>query len=285
MLNSSRLPWLALLIFAAVVWTLWPQSSPEKASETGAQLKLELEKFQQRISALEADLSREIITRQALERRLAQLEHNGSLATAASSTPEAASYKAPPMEIMEPGFAATIDDNMSGSDAPELVNIEQKLLAIGLPPDTAQAVRHRIDQNRLEMLSLRDTAFREGWSESDRYTEQMRELSDSTRGIREEFGDQVYDQYLFAAGRPNRVVVREVYRGSAAETAGIRPGDIITGYAAERIFSMSNLREATLQGEAGETVLVDLIRDQQPISTNIMRGPMGISMGTTSLAP
>jgi S1-C subfamily serine protease len=75
------------------------------------------------------------------------------------------------------------------------------------------------------------------------------------------------------------VNVRNVLSSSAAERAGIEPGDQIVAYSGQRIFEVGELNQVLLQGEAGETVLVDIIRDGQPMQVAIERGPLGISSG------
>ena len=124
-----------------------------------------------------------------------------------------------------------------------------------------------------------------GWNGVIEYVEKMHELSNPLKGLREEFGDDVYDRYLFATDQPNRVRVRSVIAGSAAQQAGIMPGDLVLGYAGNKIFSMQALRRATTEGLAGAAVLVDLLRNNQPFSVTVTRGPLGIVMESTRLSP
>ena len=97
--------------------------------------------------------------------------------------------------------------------------------------------------------------------------------------------DEAYARYLYAVGRPNQVTVQRVLSGSAAETAGLRPGDVLLGYQGERVFAASDLRRATQAGDAGDTVTLEVLRDGQRIQAYVPRGPLGISMSSDSVLP
>lgn len=187
-----------------------------------------------------------------------------------------------PQPVLEP---AKDPAQSSTSSQPARQNFEQRLIAANIPVDTIQRIQDRISENRLAVLNLRDKASRENWIDTQEYNEKAHQLNNTSSGIREEFGEETYDAYLYASGRPNRVTVQQVYNGSAAQTAGIQPDDIIDSYASKKIYTMNELRQATIQGVPGETVLVELIRDGAPVSTSVPRGPLGISMNITSLAP
>ena len=64
-----------------------------------------------------------------------------------------------------------------------------------------------------------------------------------------------------------------------AQIAGLRPGDEIIGYDGKRIFSMIDLTDQTIQGEPGETILVDVIREGFLMQVAVSRGPLGITGG------
>jgi hypothetical protein len=161
----------------------------------------------------------------------------------------------------------------------------QALTDAGIPLATAEAMRDWIGQNRLAMLNLRDRAEREGWLNTTRYATELRKLIIPTYGLREQYGDDMYDRFLYATGKSNRVVAADVYSASAAGASGIMPGDIVYSYANKTIFSMNDLKQATLEGEAGESVLVLLQRDGVYFSITVPRGPLGIEMRMESHAP
>jgi hypothetical protein len=97
--------------------------------------------------------------------------------------------------------------------------------------------------------------------------------------LRAELGESGYERYLEANGRSTSVTVGTVIESSPAERAGLMPGDRITRYGGERIFGMSDLTRQTMEGAPGQQVVVDILRDGQPMQVVIPRGPLGISGG------
>jgi hypothetical protein len=224
-----------------------------------------------RLDMLETELAQLTTERLQFEERIAQLESLNSPTT----TQETHITKT---------SATDIKPEQIESDTIDLP-VQQKLINQGLAVETVNMLQKYIDDKRLQRLNLRDQAIREGWQDSDEYVEKMHALGDAAYGLKQEFGEEVYDQYLYASGRPNRVIVREVINGSVAQSAGLQPGDIITRYADEAIYSMNDLRQATTEGTSGETILLEFIRDKQPYSVTIVRGPLGISMDFARIAP
>jgi hypothetical protein len=160
-----------------------------------------------------------------------------------------------------------------------------ELTAAQIPLATADAIRDLIAQNRLALLQLRDQAEREGWFNTTRYAQALRKLLDPTHGIRTQFGDDIYDRYLYATGRANRVVATAVYPNSAASAAGIQAGDTILSYASKNIYSMRDLQQATVQGQSDESVLMVLERNGSSFSITLPRGPLGIELKMKSEKP
>jgi membrane-associated protease RseP (regulator of RpoE activity) len=95
--------------------------------------------------------------------------------------------------------------------------------------------------------------------------------------LRMEIGDVEYEQYLKALGRPTEVNVMGVLAGSPAEQAGIRPGDRIVSYAGTRVFDTREISPLTLEGNPGESVLVDIEREGQRLTVVVPRGPLGLN--------
>ncbi len=96
--------------------------------------------------------------------------------------------------------------------------------------------------------------------------------------LRDELSDAEYDSYLNATGRPSRVTVTGVMENSQAEYAGIRPGDQIVTYAGVRVFDFREVVSLTQQGTPGESVIVELLRDGQPMQVAVYRGVLGASL-------
>lgn len=280
MINSVSLLWIGFIVLALLLLRdQWLSPDDQSQSPASTAQATDTQQLERRINALEGELTEALLQRQAIERRLTQLEQGNPVAIGDGE-------ESLPVETRGDTDAAEERSQGENTNAQqESLTLEQRMIAAGIPSDTIQSIQQRIDRNRLQMLELRNTAIRDGWSDTEEYTERINELSNATRGLREEFGDEVFDEYLYASGRPNRVRINEVYQGSAAANAGLQPGDILVGYGSSRIFSMSALRQSTVEGTVGESVLVELIRDGQPITTTITRGPMGISMTTTRVKP
>src|SRR6185312_11457555 len=61
------------------------------------------------------------------------------------------------------------------------------------------------------------------------------------------------------------VLVSQVTEGSAAEKAGIKPGDVITSINGQTIKSNSELRNAIGLSRVGDQLDVALVRDRKPL--------------------
>lgn len=95
--------------------------------------------------------------------------------------------------------------------------------------------------------------------------------------LRESIGDETYERYLQANNRSTKISVSNILSSSPAENSGLKAGDRIIGYAGERVFNVRDLNKLTVQGEAGESVLLEIERDGEPIQLTIPRGPIGIN--------
>jgi len=215
----------------------------------------------------EAERSREEIAE--LREEVARL----SLAEDQSGSPDASAPSAPERFTQRPARA---QNNTDHRDA---------LIQAGVTPDLADSIQQRQDQKSLARLELFDRAAREGYSNTERLTEEIEELDAASPSLRQELGDSAYDEYLFNAGRANRVVVDSVINGSNADISGVQVGDIIFSYASRRIFTQQGLRAATQEGVRDEPIVLELVRDQQTVTLDAIRGPLGISMTPLSVSP
>jgi hypothetical protein len=155
----------------------------------------------------------------------------------------------------------------------------------GMRAGEIDELQARLEEIALERLYLRDQATREGWVGKPRFRRSMRELDGSYRELGDEYGEDAYDWILFAAGRDNRIQVTRVMAGSAAEDAGLEAGDVVVGYADERIFDGPSLQRATTTGEAGETVVLDVVRGGEVIRVYPPRGPLGVTLESIKVEP
>lgn len=176
------------------------------------------------------------------------------------------------------------------SDPPEPADTgdgrRSAMVRAGVAEDLAADLLWRESQAELERLEIRDLALREGWFGTERYREELSRLEGQVPDLRGELGDEVYDRYLFHAGEENRVRVASVIPGSAAEAAGLAPGDVIDAYGGNRIFSFGELRTATSAGERGELVAVQVLRpDGARMEAWLPRGPLGVRLDLTRMDP
>ena len=97
--------------------------------------------------------------------------------------------------------------------------------------------------------------------------------------MRTELGEADYERYRAAMGQPTSVGVADVLASSPAERAGLMPGDEIVAYGGKRVFDVGELNALTLEGTAGESVVLDVRRDGQNVQLVMPRGPIGITGG------
>jgi membrane-associated protease RseP (regulator of RpoE activity) len=95
--------------------------------------------------------------------------------------------------------------------------------------------------------------------------------------LRDSMGDDAYARYLEAQGQPTAVRVTQVMGGSPGSRAGLQPGDELVSYNGERVFSVLDLRELTMQGEPGQDVVIEVDRDGMRMQLTLPSGPIGIS--------
>lgn len=155
----------------------------------------------------------------------------------------------------------------------------------GFSQDEAEWLSTLWGQQQMELLYLRDEASREGWLNTPRYREAMRDLRNGEGSLRDEVGLDMYDRFLFATGQSNRVVLDSVIESSPAQAIGLQPGDTILTYDGSRILTAPDLRTATSAGEPGVPVVIEVERDGQLIEFQIARGPIGVTLGTRRVEP
>ena len=174
--------------------------------------------------------------------------------------------------------AASISVDAEPQPQPEdfATQLTNRLAAAGFTEKEAEALRRRQGAMQMQQVELDDRARREGWVNTPRYYQEMSKVSNDTDPIRAELGDDAFDRYLFAVGRPNRLRVGRVIETSPAEQAGLRQGDVILSYAGQRVFSTQQLTSLRSGGERGAAVTVEILRDGVPMQLTFPRGPMGV---------
>lgn len=161
----------------------------------------------------------------------------------------------------------------------------EALIAAGIDPLYAEAFQTELDQYQLARLELIDQAEREGRRGADEFAQELDAFEDQRPRLRDEIGDDAFDRYLHEAGRNNRVIVRSIISGSAADLAGLRAGDTFISYGGERVFFVNQLQRETREGVRGESMPVVIERAGQRLRFEIPRGPLGITLGRSKQGP
>jgi len=159
------------------------------------------------------------------------------------------------------------------------------LISAGVDPLVAEEIKQRSDEWTLQRLELVDQATREGWRQSEQFSERLTALREERPSIREELGDSNYDRYLFASGESNRVQISSIINGSAAQIAGMENGDVVLSYANNRVFTANELQRATREGSRGEPVQLEVLRLGEQLNIELPRGPMGVTLNGMRLEP
>jgi hypothetical protein len=193
-----------------------------------------------------------------------------SARTAAASAPADAEAR-PGAEDAGPRFRGPGGFGRPGFGGADESRID-RFVAAGFSADRAAYLDRRASELRMQALEAEYEAARSG-KPADPAAE------NPEQALRGELGDADYERYLQALGRPTRVGVRGVLASSPAEKAGLQPGDEITSYAGRRVFDVNELSRLTYEGQAGETVAVDVVRNGQPMQIYVQRGPLGITGG------
>lgn len=219
----------------------------------------------ERIAALEAAVAMERQARQILEDELLVLGDTLAALTepesgvAAVTSPAAADVDSPD------DAERSRERSRRGRDESR----REQLVGAGFTPAEAERIVRRESELRMAAIEARYEARRTG---------EPYEFS-SRDALREELGDEAYSRYLEARGRPVNVTVSTVYEGSPALAAGLRPGDEIVRYDGRRVFSMNEISDMIVEGEPGENVAVDILRDGMPMQLSMPRGPLGVGGG------
>lgn len=224
-----------------------------------------------RLEALEEALAAEVDQRMALEERVADLASQLEVFSDRSALPAELATGVQDSAAVQPQRARSRDAGATRA-ASERRMVEQ-LIAGGFAADRAEWINRRSQELRMQTLQAQYAAMREG-----RALEPVAMLGNE--GIlRAELGEADYERYLAALGRPTSVGVRDVLASSPAESSGLLPGDEIVAYDGKRVFDMRELNALTLQGTAGESVVVDVRRGDQNVQFVMPRGPIGIFGG------
>ena len=223
---------------------------------------------EQRILALEAAVAEERNARQLLEEELSALYAEID-ALGEADREQDLPVEPDAAELQRRARAALVQrSRMDDSTEGRL----RRLTEAGFAPDRADWIIKR--EAELQLAAMQATF------EARRAREPLDFLDPRVNpdaALRAEIGDAEYEQYLTADGRSTTVSVGMVIDSSPGQIAGLRPGDEIVRYNGQRVFNTMELNLQTMQGEPGESVVVDVLRDGVPVQFVLPRGPIGIT--------
>ena len=248
--------------------------------------------------ALNKDSSAIAPNESALLERVQQLESRLNSLSNLPPVPEAHVFD-PPVQQPEESLAGTteladVEDDGIEQEPPSVLVTEftapgsgvagalrlqpeyqkQQLVEAGFGEEEAAWIVQNESEIALQQLYDQYNARREAWQNAAESGQQRLTTMDR---LRERIGDDYYEQYLEAKGWPTSVSIGTVIEGSPAQNAGLQPGDQVTAYDGSRVFNLRDVNRLTVQGELGESVLLEVERDGEPMQLTIPRGPIGIS--------
>ncbi len=260
--------------FAAASWIYTADTEPEVASSTmevtssfDAGLPVE-----ERIAALERAVSDERFARQLLQEEVFYLtaELEQITGTNGVELPEQIEAEQAVDESRDSRSSRRADYRRRNS----LEGRIERLIEAGFLPSQASMIARRESELQMQSLRTRYEAERSGDP-----VDYWRNRNAGNVTLRQELGDADFERYLVANNRSTSITVSSVIESSPAQSAGLQPGDEIIRYDGERVFSMSDLTRQTMDGTAGQNVLVDIMRNGNPMQIVMPRGPVGISGG------
>jgi hypothetical protein len=234
-----------------------------------------------RLVALQDALAAERTARESLALELAALraQTDEIAAQLRAGAPTPAANAAASSAALPPAQA----EAAAVADAPQPPLFDVEALVAGcMHRSDVETLRARWERYQLDGLDLNNRAMREDFFMKPRHREEHFALD---AAFRNDVGDDGYDAYLRATGKPNRVAVREVLPAGAGGLAGLEVGDELVEYAGLRVFSTADLQLLTASGRLGETVSLDVLRGGQLLSLRAVRGPLGIVLDPVKRAP
>jgi membrane-associated protease RseP (regulator of RpoE activity) len=153
----------------------------------------------------------------------------------------------------------------------------------GMSEREIDRARRRIEELQREEEELRQEASAAGRGLTPMHLEDVRRgLSE----LREDLGDENYDQLLFAAGEDNRVAIKKVMRRSPVARAGLVEGDIILSYGGQNVYAPMDLHELARESTgASEPVPITYERSGQVFTGVINGGDVGALLIGFSVRP
>jgi hypothetical protein len=279
-MNLRRTISLAALLVLALwggLW-IWKRGLPALPASLGEPVGAAPEtSLEDRMAALQTDLAAERDARLGLEAEVEMLRMMlDDFAGGARRGP--APGDAPPSGESPPAEgAAPVAPEVAAAGSGESLWFDASVLReSGVPLPEIERLEGLFEESELQVLYLRDRATREGWAGTPRFLQEMYELR---AGLRATVGDETFDWLLYATRRSNRVLVRSLLATGPGAQAGIRTGDLILRYDGKSIFKWGELQSATMQGDPGRMVPVEVMSsDGVTRRVTVPSGPLGIQL-------
>ncbi|MDT8283240.1 MAG: PDZ domain-containing protein, partial [Gammaproteobacteria bacterium] len=156
-----------------------------------------------------------------------------------------------------PGLPAKNNNRLASALSHRLYSLDS-LLRGGIEPSIAEDIVRRKNSIELKRLELQDRATRENYLDTPRYFDELKDINKDDMSLREELGDERYDDYLFNSKQNNRILISSVMLGSIAEQAGIQKKDVVLSYDNKKMYTWQELKDATSEGQLGEYVSISI---------------------------
>ena len=171
-----------------------------------------------------------------------------------------------------------------------------RLVAAGASETEARAMLAFVDEIALQEVEMRFRVYRasrdgngqtRGTARATANTlmQELRRLGDVEGQLRDTFGEQAVDRYLYAKELPNRVRLSAVLPGSVAERAGLQAGDLLLSYDGHTVHSVNDVLRLATEGNEGENVEVVALRGNDRQQFSVPRGPLGFRGESASVNP
>lgn len=260
--------------FAAAVWLMRDSSTGDAAprTELSANTLESAPPFDKRLLRLEQVIAEErearLILEDQLQNLIEEIEGIGSMGPQVFADQDAAADDAAPPRQPEQRGRRDFVSMVRNFQERRL----SQLVEGGFSEDEARRVLQQESEAQFKAMQAAHDAQRRGEA-----VDSLSAMSRPQSLLRAELGDSDYERYLQAQGQAAAIQVTQVMDGSPASLVGLEPGDQIVSYGGERVFDVNELRELTLQGSAGEDVVIEIEREGVRMQLNVPRGPVGIS--------
>ncbi len=172
------------------------------------------------------------------------------------------------------GFAA---DSVRDSRSAAVSDLHRaRLVQHGFSLERAESIMNRRDELRLAVMEAQFEQQRTGEGDLPNSLAAVARMDVVHRSLREVLGDDDYERYRRALSLGTVVDVAVVPSGSAAERAGILPGDAIVSYHGRRVFDSVELDVLAAQGRPGEMVVIEVLRHGLRTQLVAVREPLGL---------